>query len=304
MSILIGGGTGFIGTALVRLLRRKGYNVTVISRNPGLNRITWTDLEKSGLTQNYEAVINLAGQNLMDPTRRWTPGFKQNVWASRVNTTKALAQAIREAKTPPKVFATISGVACYQPSPTLEYTEESFIIAFDFLSQLVKDWEDATTDAQNVRRVIIRTGAVLGREGGIVKNLIWPFFLGLGGPVGSGNQWMPWVHVRDLINLFTYAIENDSVSGVLNGVAPQAVTNGEFAKCFAHQMWRPAIIPLPVFMANLAFGEERAKVLTEGQKVIPKRTLECGFNYQYPDLKSACEEFARLIYADSPAYFQ
>ena len=139
---------------------------------------------------------------------------------------------------------------------------------------------------------------MLGREGGMIKQLFWPFFLGLGGPVGSGQQYMPWIHVEDIARLFCHAIQKNHVSGVLNGVAPQVITNGEFAKTFARQMWRPAVIPLPLFAINWAFSEERAKIMTEGQRVIPKRTLESGFKYKYPDIETACQQVSRVIYND------
>lgn len=138
---------------------------------------------------------------------------------------------------------------------------------------------------------------VLGREGGMIQQLVWPFFFGLGGPVGDGKQFMPWIHIHDLVYLFHHIITND-LSGIFNGVAPQIITNGEFAKTFARQLWRPAILPLPSFAVDLAFGKERAKIMTEGQKVIPKRTLESNFQYEFPDIESACKEFARIIYAD------
>ena len=141
-------------------------------------------------------------------------------------------------------------------------------------------------------------GVVLGREGGVVSQMYWPFYLGVGGPVGSGKQYFPWIHLHDIVGLIVYAIENSKVSGVLNGVAPQVITNGQFASALAKAMWRPALIPMPEFVLNLAFSEERAKIMTEGQKVIPKRTLESGYKFEFPTIDSACQQCARMIYAD------
>ncbi len=134
---------------------------------------------------------------------------------------------------------------------------------------------------------------VLGRDGGLIKNMYLPFYLGVGGPIGNGNQWFPWIHVEDIAGVYCHAIENENVKGVLNGVAPQTVTNGEFAKALAGAMWRPAIIPVPSFVMNLVFGEERGKATTSGQKVIPKRTLESGYQFVYQDIKSACTQIVK-----------
>ncbi|KAJ9588963.1 hypothetical protein L9F63_017740 [Diploptera punctata] len=275
-SVLVGGGSGFIGTAFSQLLRSKGYGVLIVSRMPGPQRISWTDLVENGLPANTMAVVNLAGQNVLDPTRRWTPGFKQNVWNSRVNTTQSLAQAILKAQNKPKVFVTISGVGIYQPSSTAEYNEDSQGKKFDFLSELCYEWENVGKMPAHlgVRHVIIRSGVVLGKKGGMIRHLYLPFYLGLGGPVGKGDQ-------------------KEDVRGVLNGVAPQIVTNKEFAKTFAKALWRPALIPIPEYALNLAFSEERAKMMTEGQKVVPKRTLAYGFQYKYPNIESACREIVK-----------
>lgn len=132
----------------------------------------------------------------------------------------------------------------------------------------------------------------------MIQQLIVPFFLGVGGPVGSGNQAMPWIHLHDIVGLFIHAIEEGNVKGVVNGVAPQIITNREFAKAFGQALWRPSFVPLPTFAVNLMFGEERAKIMTEGQKVWPKKALDTGYKFKYPDITSAAKEFSKLIYAD------
>ena len=140
----------------------------------------------------------------------------------------------------------------------------------------------------------IISGVVLGRNGGMIQQIFLPFYIGTGGPVGSGKQYMPWIHLKDMANLFLFAIQNKDVSGIVNGVAPETITNGQFTKAFASSLWRPAFIPLPTFALNLLFSEERAKIMTEGQKVIPKKALNYGFKYEYPNIESATKEFARL----------
>ncbi|CAL4132241.1 unnamed protein product [Meganyctiphanes norvegica] len=299
-TVVIGGGTGFLGTALSKHLKRRGYEVLIISRKPGPNRMTWSEMLKNGFPENTTAVVNVAGQNILDPTRRWTEGFKQNVWASRVNTTRYMAQVIQEKDVKPSCFVVSSGVGFYPPSNTVEYSEDGPGGDFDFLSRLCKDWEEAAQlpEDLNVRTVQMRTGVVLGREGGMIQQLIVPFFLGLGGPVGSGTQPMPWIHIRDIVGLYTHAIQNASVTGALNGVAPQLITNKEFAQAFGGALWRPSFIPLPSFVVNGMFGSDRAKVMTEGQKVVPTKALETGYEFKYPDIALAAAEFSKIIYTD------
>nr|CAG4641761.1 EOG090X07KR [Eurycercus lamellatus] len=307
-TVVIGGGSGFIGTALSSLLRNCGYDVVIVSRIPGRSRLTWGDLTAKGLPKNTTAVVSLAGQNVLDIKRRWDDGFKQTVRASRVNTTLTLVQAIEKAPVKPAVFISTSGVGYYPPSPDKEYTEDSEGGKGDYFSELCKDWETAAKlpPGTNTREVIVRTGVVLGRRGGMIHQLYWPFYFGAGGPVGSGQQYLPWIHLHDIVRLFLYAMEHDKVDGVLNGVAPDIITNRQFAKAFAGSMWRPSLIPLPELACNLLFGPERATMLTRGQKVVPKRSLELGFDYIFPDIKTACSEFCPLIYTDDlrPDYIE
>nr|CAG4644022.1 EOG090X07KR [Lepidurus arcticus] len=298
--VVVGGGSGFIGTALTKLLQSKGYDVVIISRKPGPWRMTWGDLNKQGLPESTKAVINVAGQNVLDPLRRWSPGFQQNVWASRVNTTKSLAQAIINAKDKPEVFVSMSGVGYYPPSETKEYTELSDGGQGNFFAELCKDWEEASMLPKdiNARRAVIRSGVVLGREGGMIAQIFWPFFAGLGGKMGSGDQFFPWIHVEDLTRLILHAIEERDCEGVYNGVAPQVIRNSEFTNAFAKALWRPALFPLPELVLKAMFSPDRAEMITRGQKVIPQRTLVSGFTYKYPDIQSACQACNRAIYID------
>lgn len=295
--MLPGGGSGFIGTRLTNALSKKGYDVTIISRLPGLKRISWLDIEKNGIPEKTDAVVNLAGQNVLDPKRRWTPGFKQNVWNSRIHSSSLLARSIERAKDKPEVFINISGVSAYKPDPNRVYTEADPGTEYDFMSKLCLHWEKAATLSKDcgVRNVKIRTGVVLGREGGMIQSLIIPFWFGLGGPVGDGKQFLPWIHIVDLVNLITHAIENKKVEGVLNGVSPDIITNEQFSKAFAKALIRPAVIPLPEFAVNVIFGKERGVILTTGPKIHPKRTLESGFEYQFPKIYEACKDVGSLF---------
>lgn len=228
-------------------------------------------------------MINVAGQNILDFTQKWTPGYKQNVCNSRIETTKALAKAVTSTNV--KSFITISGVA-YYPTNEKEYNEEDKCDPYDFLSskkkfffnifyekgikknifyfviELCHSWEAAAKLPEDckTRNVIIRSGVVLGRTGGMIQQMIFPFFFCVGGIMGSGKQYMPWIHIQDLVSLFQHAIDNENINGVLNGVAPQIITNQEFTKEFSSALGVPAFIPLPSTAVNLLFGQERAKV--------------------------------------------
>lgn len=287
--VVVGGGTGFIGSKIIELLSREGITHTTVSRMPGPNRMLWHDVETYGLPENTSAVINVTGQNVLDPMQRWTPGFKQNVRNSRIESTRLLAKSIVNTKA--KSFVTISGVAYYPPNSTT-YTEESKCEPYDFLSELSHDWEAAAQLPKEcgIRQVTIRSGVVLGKTGGMIKQIYPLFYLGFAGVIGSGNQYMPWIHITDLANMFLFALRNTTVHGILNGVAPEIITNREFTKAFASAMWRPAIVPHPSFIFNILFSKERAKIMLEGQRVKPKRVQELGFQYQYPDIETACKE--------------
>ncbi|XP_017543346.1 epimerase family protein SDR39U1 isoform X3 [Pygocentrus nattereri] len=247
MRVLIGGGSGFVGRELTRLLKSKGHEVTIISRQPGPGRITWADVESGGLPP-CEGAVNLAGENIMNPLRWWNDSYKKDLFSSRVDTTRALAQAIAASSSPPRSWVLITGV-----------------------------------------------GAVLGRDGGAMKQMLTPFWLGLGGPLGSGRQPFPWIHVSDLAGIILHALETSSSPPstqleVFNGVAPALNTNYEFTKELGRILRRPTLFPVPGFLMDTLLGSERAVILMQGQKVVPKRTLESGFQFRYPDLTSALRE--------------
>ncbi|GLV43865.1 uncharacterized protein CBL_11555 [Carabus blaptoides fortunei] len=295
-TVLIGGGSGFVGKHLSSLLQTQGYGVKIISRMPGPQRMSWHELSKNGLPNDTTAVVNLAGQNVLDMKQKWNAGFKQNIWNSRINTTQALAQAITKSSEKPASFVLMTGIGIYEPSEKVEYTESSHTSEYDFLSSMCHEWEKSIQlpNDVNCRQVIIRSGVVLGRKGGMIQQLFLPFYLGLGGPIATGKQYLPWIHIDDICRMILFAIQNNNITGVLNGVAPQQVTNEEFTTAFAQALYRPAFIPVPELILNFLLSEERAKMLTQGQRVIPKRTQSLGFQYCYPDIYSACKEFAHL----------
>ncbi|XP_063363713.1 epimerase family protein SDR39U1 [Cydia amplana] len=296
LKVLIGGGTGFIGRRLGDLISKHGYDVTNVSRMPGRNNICWSDIAMRGLPDNTHAVVNLAGQQFMDFTKAWTPGFKQNVQNSRVFTTKSLVDAINKVEAKPKVLVVVTGVGAYEPSECNKYDESSTVTGSDFFSRLTTEWEGAASKVDpSVRLVIIRSGVVIGREGGMIKNMILPFFLGLGGRIGSGKQFLPWIHVDDLTGIIKFAIENEKVDGILNGVSPHIITNQDFTTSFAKALNRPAFFPVPETILNVLLNPERAMLLTKGQHVTPKRVVELGYSYKYPNLDEACKDVAHLF---------
>lgn len=191
MRVLVGGGTGFIGRALVEALKRKGHEVTIISRTQAPGKITWSEISKSPLPE-CEAVVNLAGENILNPLKRWNEGFLQKLRDSRIETTKTLARKISEASNPPKVFVSSSAVGYYPPSDTKEYTEDSPPSSADALTTLCADWENSAKlpDGCETRLVTLRIGVVLGRGGGVIQQTIWPFWLGFGGKkkIRSGHN--------------------------------------------------------------------------------------------------------------------
>lgn len=213
-------------------------------------------------------------------------------------------EAIHRAPVKPRVFVSASGVGYYEPSETVEYDEDwtqpepksGSSAATNFWMELAKDWEMASEldekEAPNTRRVIIRPGAVIGHDGGMIPRLLLPFKLGLGGPFGDGKQWFPWIHIDDIANMFKFSIINDHVTGVVNGVAPEQVRNKDFAQTFAQSLNRPSLLPMPGFAVKLLFGSERAEMMLTGQRVKSRAPL-LGFRCQYPTLHEACQQIAK-----------
>ena len=257
--------------------------MTVISRNCASdNCVSWETLAARGFPHEsgngIRAVVNVAGRNVLDPLKRWSdPEFRKEVIESRVGTAKRIAEAVAklDPEFRPRVLVQVSGVGFYGvESPPREVGETSAgPKESDFFSRLVVDWEKAAKldhlkATPPVRTAFIRPGVVLGRDGGMIKQLFWPFFFGLGGVSGSGHQFMPWIHVKDLSRLVIHCIESESAEGVYNGVAPEIVTNREFVQAFGKAMWRPAFIPVPEFLWNFVFGSDRADLILKGQKVL------------------------------------
>ena len=282
MRILLTGGTGFIGSRLRARLESAEHTVRVVSRGP-TGDVTWEpDAIRTAATES-DAVIHLAGENLIG--RRWTPRQKARLRSSRVDTTRQLAEAVADAK--PRVFITASAIGYYGVGAERRFTAGDGP-GGDFLARLCADWEAARQPALDagVRTATVRIGVVQGRGGGALAKMLLPFRLGVGGPVGSGRQWVSWIHVDDLLGMFEWILGNESARGVYNGTAPNPVSNRVLSKALGRVLHRPAVLPAPGFALRIALGEV-AGLLLEGQHVTPDRALAEGFTFRFPEIEPA-----------------
>ena len=299
MRLILTGGTGFIGTALREILTQKGHEVVILTRQASREnqpmirtRYTYWNPPYRGAWEKeldgVEGVINLAGEPIVG--KRWTTEQKQKIVESRVNATRAIVTAIRNAKRKPLFLLNASAIGYYGPHGNEELTEES-PLGNGFLAEICEKWEvEATRAEESGPRVIrIRIGIVLEKEGGALLKMLPPFQLGLGGPLGSGNQWMSWIHRKDLAGLIHFLIEKKEIRGVVNATAPAPVTMKEFSETLGRVLHRPAIFPVPEFVVKLLLGEA-SEILLKGQRVLPKRALASGYSFQFPKLESALKE--------------
>lgn len=285
VKIVVSGGTGFIGEPLVGRLVARGDDVAVLSRNPGKVRtgrgISWDAADQIAAA---DAVINLAGENI---GARWTEQRKRRIFDSRVKATSTLVDAMKRHPRSDRTFISASAVGYYGPRGD-EILDESADTGGGFLAEVTRKWEDLARDAEGVARVVItRFGVVLGKDGGALQKLLLPFRLGLGGPVGSGRQWMSWIDREDVIAFIEWAIDHESARGVYNVTAPEPVTSRQFATALGGVLRRPAILPTPAFALRLAFGDMADETLLSGQRVVPARATREGFVFRYPTLDAS-----------------
>jgi uncharacterized protein (TIGR01777 family) len=298
LRVFVTGGTGFIGSRLVKALVERGEECVVLSRSghdpwghPAV-RVVQGDPVNAGGWQNEVsgayAVVNLAGAPIVDPPHRWTEARKALLRRSRVDTTKNLVAAITKAERPPGIFLSSSAIGFYGPRGDTALTE-SAPAGTGFLADLAQDWEHAALEAHTVTAVtLLRTGLVLGNGGGVLGTLLPLFRLGLGGPWGSGDQWWSWIHLEDHVELMLYALDR-RIAGPLNLTAPNPVTVRAFAASLGRAVHRPTLLPAPSFALRLAFGEA-ADALLDLQRVIPQAALDAGFAFQFPTLDEALKD--------------
>lgn len=297
MKIIIAGGTGMIGQSLSRGLVEKGHQVWVLSRTPGKEPPPGVQFERwdaetaqgwGHLVSEADALINLAGTNI--GARPWTNARKRSIRESRVNAGRAIVEAIRASARRPGVVLQIAGSGYYGSTGDQEL-DENAPAGQGFQAGIVQDWENAIQPVAELgpRLAIMRTGVVLTPQGGVLAPFILQNRLFAGGPLGSGKQWISWIHIRDLVRAFEFLLEREDARGVFNVTSPEPLTNAAFGRTISRVMHRPFWAPVPAFMLKVVLGEMSELVL-KGQRIVPRRLLEMGFQFQYDTLQKAVED--------------
>jgi len=298
MRVVIAGGTGFIGTALTHVLTASGHDVTILTRRPRpaapatdggrVDYAVWDGMTARGWGEWAEdaAVVNLAGENIA--AGRWSAQRKRDIVESRMAAGSAVLQAVAQAAVKPRVVVQASAVGYYGDRGE-QVLEETSLPGKGFLAETAVKWEQSTRDVEymEVRRVIVRTGVVLGTGGGALARMLPPFRLGLGGPVGDGKSWFPWIHIRDEARAIAFLIERPEAAGPFNLVAPGVVTGKAFAEALGKAVGRPAVLRVPAFALRLALGEMADAALLASLRVSPTRLKALGFAFDFPDIASA-----------------
>lgn len=285
MKIVVAGGTGLIGAALVQRLLGRGDDVGVLTRHPehvSTGRALQWDAKKPGAwageLAGADAVVNLTGETI---GQRWTEERKRSLMKSRLCATHAIADALKNAPPGSRTLVNASAVGFYGANRGDEILDESSPRGEGFLADLTAKWEAAARDAEPATRVVVlRFGVVLTAGGGALPKMLAPFKLGAGGPVGNGKQWMSWVSLDDVVRAIEYAIDTPALRGAYNITSPEPVTNREFAATAGRVLHRPSFMPAPAFALQLMFGEMADEVLLGGQRVLPKRATADGFTFQ------------------------
>ena len=300
MKILITGSTGLVGTALAQDLQRAGHTVCRLVRpgtsprsSPGFD-VTWnpTTGELRGSAVGADAVVNLAGASIAE--KRWTPQRKQLLRSSRVDTTRALVQALAKMSARPRVLASASAIGIYGNRGDETLTEASQPDT-DFLSEIAKEWESEALKAEalGIRVVRARFGVILSKKGGALPQMMRPFQFFAGGKIGSGTQWLSWITLDDAVAILRSALENANITGALNVVSPQPVTNAQFTNFLAAALHRPALFPAPAFALRLILGEMADALLLSSQRVLPAQLQKLNYQFQHPDLQPALQSILR-----------
>jgi uncharacterized protein (TIGR01777 family) len=277
-TIAITGASGFVGSSLTKFFSNLGYKITPLSREILNNK---SNLEE--VLNSSDIVINLAGANIIN---RWSESYKRLLYSSRIDTTSKIVNAINHIQNKPKLLISTSAVGIYDNRTIYD---ENGNFANDFLSNLCQDWEKKALEAKNeITKVsIFRFGIVLGRDGGALQKMLTPFKLGLGGTIGNGNQAFSFIHISDLLNAYKFVIEN-SHEDIFNLTAPKPTTNKGLTLALGKTLKRPTILPVPEFVLKLIFSEG-ARVLTDGQSVIPKKLLDLGFEFKFRTIEETIE---------------
>ncbi|MGA7991255.1 MAG: TIGR01777 family oxidoreductase [Thermoanaerobaculia bacterium] len=297
MRVIVAGGTGFIGPKLCERLVARGHDVVALTRDASRSRdhvhpkvrvASWAEgAAWEGFVDGAGALVNLAGETI---AQRWTASAKDRIATSRLQAAARLRAAVDKAAQKPGVLVNASAVGFYGPHGD-EILAEDAPAGNDFLARLCVDWEAAARSLEplGLRVVMLRTGIVLGAGGGALAKMLPPFKAFAGGPLGTGKQWMSWIHEGDLVELFVFAIENPAVSGPLNATAPNPVTMRDFATALGRALHRPSFAKAPAVAIRLALGE-MATVVLDGQRVVPKKALDLGFTFRFTDVLAALRD--------------
>jgi uncharacterized protein (TIGR01777 family) len=300
MHILLTGGTGLIGRQLCRHWLSQGHRLTVLSRTPEkVVKICGAQVRGIALLEDVgqetvDAIINLAGAPIAD--RPWTSKRKALLWSSRITLTETLLAWLESREQKPQVLISGSAIGWYGDGGERELTEQTPPVIDDFASQLCIAWEETAqrAEALGIRVILIRTGLVLSAEGGFLSRLLLPFKLGLGGPIGNGRQWMPWIHINDQIALIDFLLHQKDASGPYNACSPQPVRNREFAQTLGSVLHRPSFMPMPALALKVCLGE-LSLLLLGGQKAVPARLLQAGFTFRFTDLRAALDDLSSRL---------
>lgn len=313
MNILISGGTGFIGSALCDYLLRSRHNIVVKSRQPesklgvvdrAIDRTIDRTIGKVTLirtldlldsNQTFDIVINLAGEPIAN--KRWSAKQRQKILNSRVDSTQELVDFIQHSKRKPSLFISASAIGYYGIETSNKVVGEPVVGEADvgddsFSSRLCVLWEKTALQAEalGVRTCLLRTGIVLGTNGGVLKKMLPPFKFGLGGKIGTGNQWMPWIHLEDLIAVIAYCIENEDLRGAINCTAPNPVTNSSFTATLGKTLGRPTIFHVPALVIKLLMGDMGKELLLSGKRVYPLKLVDAGFRFKFDKIDAALSD--------------
>lgn len=290
MNFLISGGSGFIGSALSAQLAQQGHYVVVLSRHPESIREPArgiAELSQLAEDQAFDVVINLAGEPIAD--KRWSAAQKLKIVQSRLRVTQEIVTWMQGSKHKPRLFISGSAIGYYGVGSGDESIGEDIHGDDSFSSQLCRQWEGCALQAQalGIRTCLLRIGIVLGNSGGVLAKMLPPFKLGVGGRIGSGQQWMSWVHVDDILNIIAYCVSQESLSGPINCTAPVPVRNQEFTRALGTSLRRPTWLPLPRPVISLLMGEMGEELLLAGKKVLPQKLQEAGYSFQFEQIDAA-----------------
>ena len=300
-TVIISGATGFIGTVLCRQFAGRGYDIVVLSRSPErgatpfgshVKVIGWDARSAAGWAEyadGAQGIINLSGENIA--AGRWTPARKEKILQSRLAAGSAIVDALGQVSTKPRVVIQASGIGYYGNRGD-ERLDENSSSGTGFLADVARDWERSTARIEDmgIRHVIIRTGIVLGPDGGFLSRVLLPFRLFMGGHMGNGRQWLSWIHIKDEVDAICFLLEKPELHGPFNLCSPNPLVARDFFRVLGNAMGRPSWLPVPGFALRSMFGQMAAELILSGQRALPKRLIEAGFTFRYPEAEMALRD--------------